>query len=63
MEELKIIVARIVREFDISFGQEGDQPFNYDDWAASWKDFFLTVIKKIDLRFIPRAKPKLEVDI
>ncbi len=63
MEELKLIVARIVREFDICFGQEGDQPFKYDEWAESWKDFFLTVIEKIDLRFMPRAELRSEVGI
>ncbi len=31
MEELKLIVARIVREFNICFGQEGDQPFKYNE--------------------------------
>lgn len=63
MEELKVIVARIVREFDISFGQEGDQPFNYDEWAESWKDFFLTVIEKIELRFTPRVGSRSEAGI
>jgi cytochrome P450 len=30
MEELKVIVARIVRDFDISFEQKGDVQFDYD---------------------------------
>lgn len=55
MEELKLLVLRLVTEFDICFGQEGDQPFNYDEWSDSWKDVFLTMIQKIDLKFIPRA--------
>jgi cytochrome P450 len=54
MEELKLIVARIVRDFDIRFGE--DQTFHYDEWAKNWKDFFLTVIEQIDLRFMPRAE-------
>ncbi|PVH95140.1 cytochrome P450 [Periconia macrospinosa] len=55
LEELKLLVVRFVREFDICFGQEGGQPFNLDEWADSWKDVYLTMIQKIDLRFIPRA--------
>ena len=54
MEELKLIVARIIRDFDIRFGE--DQNFDYDEWAKNWKDFFLTVIEQIDLRFMPRAE-------
>jgi hypothetical protein len=54
MEELKLIVARIVRDFDIRFGE--DQTFHYDEWAKNWQDFFLTVIEQIDLRFMPRAE-------
>lgn len=49
MEELKLIVTRIVGEFDISFG---DETFRYDEWKESWKDYFLTVIENIDLRFL-----------
>ncbi|KAF2630542.1 cytochrome P450 [Macroventuria anomochaeta] len=52
MEEMKVTVARIVRDFDISFRQP---QFDYDSWADSWKDLFLTVIEKIDLRFVPRT--------
>jgi cytochrome P450 len=55
LAELKIVIAMIVREFDICFQQQGDESFDYEEWAASWKDLFLTMIEKIDLRFIPRA--------
>ena len=35
IEELKVIAARIVRDFDISFEQQGDVQFDYGKWAAS----------------------------
>lgn len=63
IEELKLIVARIVREFNIYFGQEGDQPFKYNEQVESQKDFFLTIIEKIDLRFIPRVESRSKVGI
>ena len=52
LEELKVAVACIVRDFDISFGQP---KFDYNRWAESWKDMFLTVVEKIDLKFVPRT--------
>lgn len=58
MEELKLIVARIVKEFEISFSDDGGQPFNYDKWADGWKDHFLTDVEEIDLKFIPRNVSK-----
>ena len=55
MEEMKFVVAKVVREFDIRFGQEGEQPFNYEEWAENWKDYFIAEIGEISLKFIPRA--------
>lgn len=52
MEEMKVTIARIVSDFDISFGQP---QFDYDSWADTWKDMFLTMIEKIDLRFVQRT--------
>ncbi|CAH0036667.1 unnamed protein product [Clonostachys rhizophaga] len=54
IEELKQIVLRIVMEFDIRFVEHEDMPFQYEHWADSWKDYFLTMIDEIELRFVPR---------
>lgn len=51
LEELRLIVARVAREFDISFRQH----FNFDDWVDGIKDHFLTVIKEMPLRFVART--------
>ncbi|CAH0046981.1 unnamed protein product [Clonostachys solani] len=54
IEELKQIVLRIVMEFDIGFVEDENMPFQYEQWADSWKDYFLTMIDEIELRFVPR---------
>ncbi|VUC27395.1 unnamed protein product [Clonostachys rosea] len=56
IEELKQIVLRIVMEFDIGFVEHGSIPFQYEHWADSWKDYFLTKIEEIELRFVPRER-------
>ncbi|CAH0003468.1 unnamed protein product [Clonostachys byssicola] len=54
MDELKQTVLRIVMEFDIRFVEHEDMPFQYEQWADSWKDYFLAMIDEIELRFVPR---------
>lgn len=56
LEELKLVVARVVREFEICFRQDLSRPFNYDDWVGGIKDHFLTVIEEIDLIFVAKTE-------
>ncbi|XXG95656.1 hypothetical protein Hte_001925 [Hypoxylon texense] len=55
LEELKLVVARVVGEFEVRFREDPHRPFNYDHWVDGIKDHFLTVIEEIDLRFVARA--------
>ena len=54
LEELKLVIAKVVMEFEICFREDLSQPFSYDDWVRSIRDHFLAVIEDIDLRFVPR---------
>lgn len=55
MEEMRLIISFILREFDVRFEEKGGQSFNYEEWAADWKDFFAIEMEELYLSFIPRA--------
>ncbi|KAI0506313.1 cytochrome P450 [Xylaria bambusicola] len=53
IEELKLMVARVIREFRVDFPQDLGRPFDFDAWVDGIKDHFLTVIEKMELTFTP----------
>lgn len=55
IDEMRLIISYILSEFDVCFEGKGGQPFNYEEWAANWKDFFAVEMEELYLKFTPRA--------
>lgn len=58
LEELKMTVMQVVREFDVGFSSPSPGSglkFDFEEWAAGVRDHFLTVIPEMNLDFVPRA--------
>lgn len=54
LEELKLVVARLVAEFEVSFPQ--NPGWDFDDWVSGIKDHFLTFTEAIQLNFVATAQ-------
>jgi cytochrome P450 len=59
MAEMRFIIAYMLREFDVYFEAKGGQPFNYEEWATDWKDFFAVEVGELYLKFVPRTATEI----
>jgi hypothetical protein len=49
---VRVIIANVVRNFDLEFGEGYSEQKFIDDW----KDYFVLAIGPLEMRFIPRVK-------
>jgi cytochrome P450 len=54
LNEMRIVVARIVRDFDVLLGES----YNEEQFDSEWKDHIAVKLGALWLKFLPRETPK-----